>query len=160
VNARSRLIAQTQEKVPARNHARAKCASQNAYRHGLAARTPADASWIKKLEILALEIVDTTAGLFDFAQACWVAHAELEVQRVRATITASIAQTFAGGTTKTEELHSWSAKTQRRHCVREEETDQMAEAIRRAVPLLRMLDRYERRATARRENVIRTCMET
>jgi hypothetical protein len=136
-------------------------ASQNAYRHGLAAHTPADASWIKKLAILASEIVDSSAGLFDFAQACSVAHAELEVQRVRATIAASIAQSFAGG----DHDHRRTALVVSKKAaaplpVPEEESDRMAEAIRRALPILRVLDRYERRAIARRDNVITTCLET
>jgi hypothetical protein len=136
-------------------------ASQNAYRHGLAARTPVDASWIKKVEILASEIVDSTAGLFDFAQACSVAHAELEVQRVRATITATIAQSFAGGDHEDRRTALViSKKAAAPLPVPEDGTDRMAEAIRRAVPILRVLDRYERRAIARRDNVITTCLET
>jgi hypothetical protein len=54
-------------------------ARQNADRHGLAARTPVDANWIEKVEILASEIVNSTAGLVDLAQAGLIASAELEV---------------------------------------------------------------------------------
>jgi len=93
-------------------------ASQNAYRHGLAARRPVDASWIVKVEILAAEIVNSTAGLVDLGRARCIAGAELEVQRVRATTEATIAQIFAVVTTMIKGLHSRSAKTQRRHCRR------------------------------------------
>jgi hypothetical protein len=136
-------------------------ASQNAYRHGLAAHTPADASWIKKVEILAAEIVDSTAGLFDFAQACSVAHAELEVQRVRATIEAIIAQSFGGGDPEDRMAAlAISKKTAAALPLLEEGTEQLAGAVRRALPILRVLDRYERRAIARRDNVIKTRVET
>ena len=42
----------------------------------------------------------------------------------------------------------------------EEGTEQLAEAIQRALPIVRMLDRYERRAIARRDKVITTCLES
>jgi hypothetical protein len=116
-------------------------ASQNAYRHGLAARKSVDASWIDKVELLASEIVISTAGLVDLVQAGLIARAELEVQRVRATITATISQTFAGGDHKGRGAAITSS-------------------IQRALSTLRILDRYERRAIARRDKLIRTFFET
>ena len=136
-------------------------ASQNAYRHGCAARAPVDASWVEKVEILASEIVNSTAGLIDLGRARWIASAELEVQRVRATMTATIAQTFAGG----DHEGRGAAFTSEKNAAMpmpplEERAHQMAGAIRRALPRLRILDRYERRAIARRDNVIRTFFVT
>ena len=136
-------------------------ATQNAYRHGLAAPAPVDANWIEKVEILASEIVDSTAGLFDFAQACSIAHAELEVQRVRATIEAIIAQIFAGGDHDDRRAAlAISKNTAAAPPPLEEGTEQLAEAVRRALPTLRALDRYARRAIARRDIVITTCLES
>jgi len=136
-------------------------ATQNAYRHGLAAPAPVDANWIEKVEILASEIVNSTAGLVDLGRARWIASAELEVQRVRATITATISQTFAGG----DHEGRWVAIASSMNSATpvpplEEGAHQMAGAIQRALSALRILDRYERRAIARRDKVIRTLFET
>jgi len=136
-------------------------ASQNAYRHGLAARRPVDASWIVKVEILAAEIVNSTAGLVDLGRARCIASAELEVQRVRATTEATIAQIFAGGDHDDQRAAlAISKNTAAALPPLEEGTEQLAEAIRRALPIVRMLDRYERRAIARRDKVITTCLES
>ena len=56
-------------------------ASRNAFRHGLAARPPNDVDWRTRLDKLAGEIADSTG--MSFADACSIAHAELEVQRAR-----------------------------------------------------------------------------
>ena len=129
-------------------------ARQNAYRHGLAARTPVDASWIEKVELLASEIVNSTAGLVDLVQAGLIASAELEVQRVRATITATISQTFAGGDHEGRGAAITSSKTAATPM------SPLGEPIQRALSTLRILDRYERRAIARRDKLIRTFFET
>ena len=132
-------------------------ASQNACRHGLAARTPVDASWIEKVELLASEIVNSAAGLIDLERARWIASAELEVQRIRATITATIAQIFAGGDHDDRRpAFAISKTTAAAPPLLEEGIEQVAEAVRRALSTLRVLDRYERRAIARRDKVIKT----
>jgi hypothetical protein len=113
-----------------------------------------------KVEILAAEIVNSTAGLVDLGRARCIAGAELEVQRVRATTEATIAQIFAVVTTMIKGLHSRSAKTQRRHCRRWRRGPSNWPSIQRALPIVRMLDRYERRAIARRDKVITTCLES
>ena len=132
-------------------------ASQNAYRHGLAAPTPVDNSWTKKVEKLASEIVDSTPGLVDLAQARSVADAELEVQRVRSVKTATVAQIFAGDD-HDDRRHAFaiSKTTAAAPPLLEEGIEQVAEAVRRALSTLRVLDRYERRAIARRDYVIKT----
>jgi hypothetical protein len=127
-----------QSEAAGRNHAPAKCARAKTH-----------------------IVMASPRRLFDVAQACSVAHAELEVQRVRATIAASIAQSFAGGDLEDRRTALVvSEKAAAPLPVPEEETGRMAEAIRRALPILRVLDRYERRAIARRDNVTTTCLET
>jgi hypothetical protein len=136
-------------------------ARQNAFRHGLAARAPLDANAIEDVEKLAFEIVDSTAGFIELSQARSIASAELEVQRVRATITATNSQTFTGG----DHEGRGAAFTSEKNAAMpmpplEERAHQITGAIRRALPTLRILDRYAGRAIARRDNVIRTFFVT
>jgi hypothetical protein len=136
-------------------------ATQNAYRHGLAAPASVDANWFEKVEKLVSEIVDSTAGLVDLAQAGLIASAELEVQRVRATIMATISQTFAGAGREGRGAAITSSKNAAMPMPPVEEgAHQTAGAIQRALSALRILDRYERRAIARRDKVLRTFFET
>jgi hypothetical protein len=126
----------------------------------LRASTPVDANWIEKIEKLASEIVASTAAPMDLAQARIVAHAELEVQRVRAVVTAAVARIFAGGGDEGRDAAFAIREKAAPPLPPTEGTDRMAETIRSAFPILRVLDRYERRAIARRDKVIRACIET
>ena len=113
-------------------------ASKNAYRHGLSAGILPDADWIKKIEAFAKKIVDSTGGQIGLGRARSIAHAELEVQRTRSISTALVRQILADCDP------SMTAK----------ETDRTAEAIGRALSALKVLDRYESRAVARRDKAV------
>jgi len=125
-------------------------ASQNAHIHGLAGRSPIDPDWIARVEQQAQEIVDSTSGRIDLPRARSIARAQQDLLRTRSISTALVAKTLAshmgGG------MVSSSSDRSRL------DTDG-ARAVELAVPLLRMLDRYEHRALARRDRAIRLCFE-
>jgi hypothetical protein len=130
-----------------------KRASQNAYRHGLRAGILPDPDWIKKIEASAKKIVDSTGGQIGLGQARSVAHAQLEVQRTRSISTAVVRQILAGC-----DPSGWTpAADNKPFAVAPEapDNDRKAEAVGRALSALKVLDRYESRAAARRDRVVR-----
>jgi hypothetical protein len=125
-------------------------ASQNAHLHGLAGRSPVDSDWTAKVEQQAREIVDSTLGKIDFSHARSIAQAQQEVLRARSISTAVVKKVLAahvgGGAASSSSERS-------------PQDNVGAGAIELAVPLLRVLDRYEHRALARRNKAIRLCFE-
>jgi hypothetical protein len=124
-------------------------ASQNAYLHGLAGRCPIPSDWTERVEQQAREIVDSTHGKIDLSHARSIALAQQEVLRARSISTAVLSKALAinvsgGGISSSPE--------------RAPQGNFGAEAIELAVPL-RVLDRYEHRALARRNKAIRLCFE-
>jgi hypothetical protein len=125
-------------------------ASQNAHIHGLAGRSPIDPDWTERTEQQAREIVDSTHGRIGLSHARSIAQAQQDLLRARSISTALVAKTLAspiGGATV-------SSSSDRSPL----DTDG-AGAVELAVPLLRVLDRYEHRALARRDRAIRLCFE-
>jgi hypothetical protein len=125
-------------------------ASQNAYLHGLAGRNPIDSDWIARVEQQARDIVDSTRGKIDLSHARPIAQAQQEVLRARSISSAVVRNALAthvgGGTISTSPDRS-------------PQDNVGAGAIELAVPLLRVLDRYEHRALAKRNKAIRLCFE-
>ena len=125
-------------------------ASQNAHIHGLRGRSPNDPDWIQRVERQAREIVDSTRGRIDLSHARSIAQAQQEVLRARSISNALVAKALAshvrGGMVSSSSDRS-------------PEYSDGAGAIELAVPLLRVLDRYEHRALARRNRAIRLCFE-
>ena len=101
------------------------------------------------MEQQAREIVESTGGRVDLSHARSIAQAQQEVLRARSISTALVTKALAshvhGGTVAPSFSGSLDADG--------------AEAIERAVPLIRVLDRYEHRALARRDRAIRLCFE-
>jgi hypothetical protein len=128
-------------------------ASKNAYRHGLSARTLVDSEWTANVEELAHEIVDSTVGQIGLFRARLIAEAQCELERVQSTATAVVRQILAEcddiGRTASLADHSQLAV----------DSEDTAEAVQRALPLLRMFDRYERRLRAKRNRAIKRCFE-
>jgi hypothetical protein len=96
---------------------------------------------------LAREIVDSTGGQIDLGQARSVAHAQLEVQRARSISTAVVTQILAGG-----DHSDWTPAADR--AVPPKVPDSTAEALGQALLALKVLDRYESRAAARRDRAV------
>ena len=136
-----------------------KRARQNAYRHGLSSRILSDADWIANVEELAREIVDSTGGQIDLGQARSIAHAQLEVFRVRSISTAVVTQIFADC-----DHSDWTTSADRKvsavaRAVTEKECALTAEAISRALAALNALDRYERRAISKRGRAVKLYLD-
>jgi hypothetical protein len=128
-----------------------KRASQNAYRHGLCAAILPNSDWITKIEALACEIVDSTGGQIDLEQARSVAQTQLDVLRVHSISTAVVTQILAGG-----DYSGWSPAADRAvpQEVPNRESDLTAVALGQALSALKVLDRYESRAAARRDRAV------
>jgi len=125
-------------------------ASQNAYRHGLAGGGPVGSDWTARVEQQARDIVDSTRGKIDLFHARSIAQAQQEVLRARSISTAVVRNALAthvsGGAISSSPDRS-------------PQDNVGAGAIELAVPLLRVLDRYEHRALAKRNRAIRLCFE-
>jgi hypothetical protein len=147
-------------------------ASRNAYRHGLSYSISSSAAFAKELEQLARKIAGDTENAIILERARAVAQAELELGRVRQAKVALITRAMAFGTldpppriNSTRLIIRWLKARERYLPVPKpidhsatmpsQEPDRSAEAIRRALPELLKLDRYERRASARRDRAIR-----
>ena len=143
--------------------------ARNAYRHGLAASPAPDV--LQQVEQLAQEIAGPTAGVLHRERAREAAHAAIDLAPVREVKLAVLNRALA---TEQREA-SWSidpgAKTpgKGRQMPTGDPTSSsprvlssdgnatalMADALRRAVPDLVKLDRYESRALARRNRALR-----
>src|SRR5262249_50004828 len=115
-----------------------KRASQNAHQHGLAAAIPLTRKIADEIELLARKFADGIDSPIVRAYARSAAESSLELARV-ARVKVALIESLAVFVYE-EGLPA---------------IDPVAEAVRRALPDLIRLDRYERRATARRARAIR-----
>ena len=150
-----------------RSRAGRKRASHNSQRHGLTATMAASAEWAKRVEMLARKIAGNTTDPVVLECAHSIAHAELDLARIRRVKVALIERMLAFGEFD-EPLVKISAHQTKKGLNKfvltgmisepvegallmpTTEPERSAEAVRRALPELLKLDRYERRATARR----------
>src|SRR6266446_2315912 len=115
-------------------------ASSNADRHGLAVPIRSSEAFANQVDELARKIAGDSDSAITFARARAAAEAELDLVRVRHTKVALI---------------EWGALHLKARGLRGErirapaDPERSAEAMRRALPELVKLDRYERRATSR-----------
>jgi hypothetical protein len=160
-----------------RSGAGKKRASRNAYRHGLTLSIASSAAYAKQLEKLAHKIAGDTGDAIALELARAVAQAELELARVRRAKVALIERASAFGEldpprqTISQRLRLLNAKIRAFNAgircpitppktidasatMPSQEPDRSAEAVRRVLPDLRKLDRYERRAAARRDRAV------
>jgi hypothetical protein len=146
-----------------------KRASRNAYRHGLTLSIASTAAFAKQLDKLVREIAGDSKDAIMLERARQIAQAELDLARVRRAKVALIERASAFGeldppqafSTVTEIKRFFNALDRGRLIVPKptdpsattpsQEPDRSAEAVRRVLPELRKLDRYERRAAARRD---------
>jgi hypothetical protein len=145
-------------------------ARRNAYRHGLSVGIGTSPAFAKQLDSLARKIAIETATDLERARA--VAEAELDLARVRRAKVSLIERVWKFGDLDAASLFSSPAQAirllkalERDGAARSEpicwsasmppgEPDRVAEAIRRALPEIVKLERYERRAAARRDRAV------
>ena len=153
-----------------RSGAGKKRASRNAYRHGLTLNITSTAVFAKQLDKLVREIAGDTEDAMLLERARAIAQAELDLARVRRVKVALIERASAFGEvdpptlTVTQMIRLLNAFDQGRPIVPKpidslatmpsQEPCQTAEAVRRVLPELRKLDRYERRAAARGDQAV------
>ena len=155
-----------------RSGAGRKRASRNAYRHGLTLNITSTAAFAKQLDKLVRKIAGNTEAIV-LERARAIAQAELDLARVRRAKVSLIERASAFG--ELDPPQAFSAVTQIKRffnaldrgrlivpkpsdssaTMPSQEPDRSAEAVRRVLPELRKLDRYERRAAARRDRAVR-----
>ena len=151
-----------------RSGAGRKRASRNAYRHGLTLSISSTAAFAKQLDELAHKIAGDTEDEIVLERARAVAQAELELARVRRAKVALIERASAFGeldppqftaagcirllnaVLRGRDIKSIDASA----AMPAQEPERSAEAVRRVLPELRKLDRYERRAAAQRDRAV------
>jgi hypothetical protein len=145
-------------------------ASRNAYRHGLTLSITSTAESAKQLETLVRKIAGDTKDAVKLERARDIAQAELELARVRRAKVALIERASVFGEldsprlTDAQTIRLFNAFLGGRHVVPKhidvsatmpsQEPDRLAEAIRRVLPELCKLERYERRAAGRRYRAV------
>jgi hypothetical protein len=153
-----------------------KRASRNAYRHGLSLNISADPAWAKQLDDLAGKIAGDTKNVITLARARAVAEAELDLARARQSKVSLIERACAFGDLDARALFGSAIRAMRflnapgqgslckperiarGASTRSREPDRSAEAIQRVLPVLAKLDRYERRASARRDRAVQALL--
>jgi hypothetical protein len=151
-------------------------ASRNAYRHGLTAGVTPNAAASKQLERLTRRIAGKTNDVGTIERARTIAQAELDLARVRQLKAALIARALAFENRDASPPFSSTTQPNRRlnalvqageaiTSARSEcsmlttqlgapEPERLAEAVRRALPELIKLERYERRFSALRDRAV------
>jgi hypothetical protein len=120
-------------------------AARNAYRHGLAA-TPG-ATVLQQVEELAKEIAGPSVGYVRHAMASEAAHAAIDLARARQAKIAILNRAVIEERGEVQDPPSG-----------EDAMALTARALRRALPALLKLDRYEAHALARRNRALRAFM--
>jgi hypothetical protein len=163
-----------------RTKAGKKRASENALRHGLTSYATVRANEAERIEQLARRIAGDSNDLIVLDHARTAAAAELQLARVRDVKVAWISQAFSLGTLTPPELfrspldeagwmvaqYLWNVGERRVEprapelinpltTMPAEELERTAEAVRRALPQLRRIQRHEQSAAARRDRAIR-----
>ena len=150
--------------------------SQNAYRHGLSAGGNAHVECIKDIEALASKIAGNSTDVVVLECACTIAQAEFDLARIRRLKVALVSRVMAFGEFEPPatfqslcEINQFFKGFDRGELILPErskppampttEPERSAEAIRRALPELMRLNRYERHAGARRAQAMHTLLE-
>jgi hypothetical protein len=151
-----------------RSGAGKKRASRNAYRHGLTLSISSTAAFAKQLDRLTRSIAGDTADPIILERARAVAQAELELARVRRAKLSLIERASVFGElgppplTPTQMIRRALDRCRlvapkpidASATMPSQEPDRSAEAVRRVLPDLRKLERYERRAAAQRDRAV------
>jgi hypothetical protein len=149
-------------------------ASRNAYRHGLTLSITLNPAFAQQLEKLARKIAGATDDARVVESARVVAQAELELARVRRAKVELIARALASREPNSAETFNSTKKSMRLFntvargklallleqtdpgkTMPKQEPELTAEAVRRALPVLLKLERYELRAASIRDRAVR-----
>jgi hypothetical protein len=148
-------------------------ASRNSYRHGLTSATTSSAKWAKCVERLACEIAGDTSDVIILEYARTAGEAEFDLAQIHRVKVAIIERIMAFGEANRPRTSQSLGQVKRffsgldrgelvlpnpvdaAPAMPETEPERSAEAVRRALPELVKLDRYERRAAIRRERALR-----
>jgi hypothetical protein len=128
-------------------------ASRNAYRHGLTLNIGSSAAFAKQLDKLVRKIAGDTEDAMLLERARAIAQAELDLARVRRAKGALIESASAFGELDRARV-TFPEPIDSSATMPSQEPYRSAEAIRRVLPELRKLDRYERRAAVRRDQAV------
>jgi hypothetical protein len=148
----------------------------NSFRHGLAAAATATAERSKHIERLARNIAGASTDAVTLECARTIAEAEFDLAQIRRVQVELTSRVMAFGELETPaafrslgEIKQFFSELNRGELILPErveapampttEPERTAEAIRRALPELIMLDRYERRAAGRRARALRSLLE-
>jgi|tagenome__1003787_1003787.scaffolds.fasta_scaffold20937909_3 hypothetical protein len=147
--------------------------SRNAYRHGLSQSVTSLSQFNEELDKRAHELAEGLRDPLTLENARTIAEAELDISRARLAKISLIERAYAFGAIHpprftTRAIKRWLkafdagldppvslAMEGVPDQMPSEEPDRTAEAVRRALPELLKLDRYERRAAARRDRAVR-----
>jgi hypothetical protein len=158
-----------------RSDAGRKRSGRNSLRHGLAAAGTVNAERIKHIERLARDIAGDSNDSVTLECARAIAEAEFDLAQIRRVKAALISRVIAFG--EVAEASDWQLIAEAKRFFRaldrgelirpkleapampKTEPERTAEAVRRALPELIKLDRYERRAAVRRARSLRTFVE-
>lgn len=158
-----------------RSRAGRKRSSRNSLRHGLSAGVTVSAEGITHIERLVREIAGATTDTVALECARTVAQAEFDLAQIRRVKVALISRVIAFGEVKRppdsyliREAKRFFRALDRGELIHPNleapampttEPERTAEAVRRALPELIKLDRYERRATVRCARALRSFLE-
>lgn len=134
-----------------------KRASRNARKHGLTAPLTNDQTWAQRIESLALEIADKDVDHWRKEEVRTIAEAEFDVARVRAARTRLLELTEDARSAQGEPARrkTRSGTPQSELASTEERDFVTSDAFVPVLDQLILLDRYERRALARRQRAVR-----
>ena len=150
--------------------------SQNAYRHGLSAGVNAHVESVKDIEASARKIAGNSTDVVVLECARTMAQAEFDLARIRRLKVGLVSRVMAFGEFEPpaafqslREINQFFKGFDRGELILPErskspampttEPERSAEAIRRALPELMRLNRYERHAAARRAQAMHTLLE-
>jgi hypothetical protein len=131
-------------------------ASRNAHRHGLAACMTMDADRVSAVAALAREIQASMWGQIDRAGALAIAQAELEVLRVRAVVSALFAEVLNGFVRHRPGTGSQGSEKQ---AGRRQGPAGTPGSTAGDLARLKGVDRYLRRAHAKRDRAVRLALQ-
>jgi hypothetical protein len=143
-----------------RSHAGKRRAARNSLKHGLAASITASTGYASTIDNLASEIFPETDDASIRECARIIAAAGLELDRIRRVRIGLFAQIFNSDDVRQDESLS-EEKSRRRVVAREVGLQEIAEvqAVRRALPELVRIGRYERRASKRYDEAVRRLLQ-